>query len=250
MKKKLLYFFVFLIIIFLVILIACFYNKDDNKKDNIKSNCEFLINKIHYYSTANAVSNTTNYQNPEWNLRVYQYTDIAIYLDRLNSFVKEENYITNLEISNIKVNLPEKEEVYYLNPKLFGKSTLDLDMKIEDKLEYSVINDNNSDNEQNYNIPIYFQDCSNPITLRYINFLDNNFKVSKENSLVYNGSLIRELGLDLKKLDSNLSFDLVVTTKDGKKRLRNIKLEIPFENNGDSILDGDFNIEKNYNIEF
>ena len=250
MKKKLLYFFVFFIIIFVIVLIVCFYNKDDNKKDNIKSNCEFLINKIHYYSTANAVSNTTNYQNPEWNLRVYQYTDIAIYLDRLNSLVKEENYITNLEISNIKVNLPEKEEVYYLNPKLFGKSTLDLDMKIEDKLEYSVINDNNSDNQQNYNIPIYFQDCSNPITLRYLNILNDNFKVSNENSLVYNGSLIRELGLDLNDLDSNLTFDLIVTTKDGKKRLKNIRLEIPFKNDNVNILDGDADIKENYDIEF
>lgn len=250
MKKKLLYFFVFFIIIFFIVLIAFFHNKDNDKKDNIKSNNEFLINKVHYYSTANAVSNTTNYQNPEWNLKVYQYTDIAIYLNRLDNYVTEKNYITNLEISNVKVNSPEKEEVFYINPKLFGKSNLDLGTKIENNLEYNVINDKNFNNEQNYNIPIYFQDCSNPITLRYLNILNDNFKVSNENSLVYNGSLIRELGLDLNDLDSNLTFDLIVTTKDGKKRLKNIRLEIPFKNDNVNILDGDADIKENYDIEF
>ena len=93
---------------------------------------------MHYYSTANAISNTTNYQNPEWNLKVYQYTDIAIYLDRLNENVTEKNYIMNFEILNINVTSPENKEIYYMNPKMFGKSDLYLDSKIENNLKYML----------------------------------------------------------------------------------------------------------------
>lgn len=245
MKKKILY--IIIIVLILVLFFHFFYKK--NKKVNISMpNDEFIINKLHYYSTANAISNTTNYQNPEWNLKVYQYTDVAIYFDRLNQKVTEENYIMNLELFDIEVSSSENKEVYYMNPLMFGKNELYLNSLIEDNLKYSVINSTNSENEQNYNIPIYFQDCSNPITLRIVNYLSNNYKVSKDNSLVYNGSLIRELGFNPKDLDTNLSFNLKIITKDGKTRIKKVDFDIIFENENKSILDGDIEIEVNEDI--
>ena len=248
MKKKLLYFFIFFIVI--IILICFIYYKAKGNRKNIASGKvnEFIVNNILYYSSANAISNTTNYQNPEWNLKVFQYTDIAIYLDRLNQ-VNEDNYITSLEISNIKL-AKEDNELYYINPKLIGNNSLDLDSKIEDKLEYTVINDENSENTQNYNIPIFYQDCSNPITLRFINYLNNNYKVPSERSLTYNGSLIRELGLTVQDLDNKISFDLNITVKSGREKSKTLELEIPFEKGKKSILDGDFEIKLKQNIEF
>lgn len=243
MKKKLFYFF---LVITLIILIIILYLKNNKKIIKLKENNEFLINSVQYYSTANAASNTTNYQNPEWNLKVYQFTDIAIYIDRLGKNIDEKNYITNLEILNFKTN--SEEEIYYLNPKMFGKNTLDLDTKVEDYLEYNVINSENKDNEQEYDIPIFFQDCSNPITFRYVRYLADNYKVPNDETLKYNGSLISKLGLKIDDLNKNLSFDLKIVTKDGKERMKNIDLKIPYENDDRNILDGDFESKINFNI--
>ena len=242
--------FFFITIAILIILII--YKKSNiSKKNNIlKHNKEFLINKVQYYSTVSAISNTTNYQNPEWNLKVYQYTDIAIYLDRLNKSINEENYITNLELRNFKLNDYEKEEIYYLNPRLFGKNTLDFDIKIEDALEYNVINSSNSENDQEYNIPIYFQDCSNPVTFRYVNYLANNFRVANNETLKYNGSLIPKLGLTLEKLNDKLSFEIKIVTKDGNERIGKINLKIPYKNESHTIIDGDFETKERKNIQF
>ena len=249
MKKKLFYIISFFIIA-LIILAGIFYIKKNNKKVNLisKLDDEFVINKVKFYSTANAISNTTSYQNPEWNLKVYQYTDVAIYVDRLNKNISEKNYITSLEISNITQINPEKEEIYYLNPELFGKNTLDFDTKIENTLEYNVINSENKDNDQKYDIPIYFQDCSNPITIRYVKYLSNNYKVPSDKTLKYNGSLIRNLGLKIDDLNKNLKFEIKFITKDEEERKQEINLEIPYENESKSILDGDFEETTKLNI--
>ena len=63
----------------LVILAAVFYFYGDNLFKNNNEIYEenktamFNVSKIQYYSDVNAVSNQTTYQNPEWNLNVYQY---------------------------------------------------------------------------------------------------------------------------------------------------------------------------------
>ena len=67
MKRNLIYFFIFLTIVLMIV--VCYKNNQNNdyEKNNIlNQKNEFIINKIQYYSTVNAVSNTTNYQNPEW----------------------------------------------------------------------------------------------------------------------------------------------------------------------------------------
>ena len=251
MKKKLFYLFIFFIIL-VILIVGVFYIKNKNEKNDeiSKSNNEFIINKIQFYSTANAISNTTSYQNPEWNLKVYQSTDIAIYVDRLDQNISDKNYVTNLEILNIKPENSEKEEVCYLNPELFGKSSLDLGAKIEESLKYNVINSDNKENTQEYDIPIYFQDCSNPITIRYINYLSNNYKVPNDKTLKYNGSLIKNLGLKIDDLNKNISFDLKITTRDEEERIKKINIEIPYENKNKSILDGDFEMKVKKNITF
>ena len=170
--------------------------------------------------------------------------------DKLNKTINEKNYIINLKIFNFKLNNKEKEEIYYLNPKMFAKNTLDLDAKIEDNLEYNVINSENSENNQEYNIPIYFQDCSNPITFRYVNYLANNYKVSSNETVKYNGSLVSKLGMKLEDLNDNLSFDLKIITKDGEERIESVDLKIPYKDENRSIIDGDFETKEKKNIRF
>lgn len=90
-----------------------------------------------------------------------------------------------------------------------------------------------------YNIPIFFEDCSNPITLRYENLdLVKNFKIGNSEILKYDGSLLKTARIDLEDLQTiiNLRFNIL----DSKDELHSIdlKLDIPFENQTESIYDG------------
>lgn len=234
--------FIFFIVFFLFI-------KFDNTKENkIVNSEEFVINKVIYYSSANANSKKTNYQNPEWNLDVYQYTDIALYINRINS-ISDKNFISKIVVNNLKTNF-EKDAFYYLEPNNFANWKInDFNLLKNNFLEYTVLNSSNIDNEQKYNIPLFFQDCSNPLTFRIVNYLSNNYKIV-DNVLKYNGSLINILGYNVKDIEKVLTFNLEIYTKDGNKREKEIKLDIKFEDNEKSIINGEFQIEKNENIKF
>lgn len=247
-KRGIVFFTICVVLVFLLYFLVKSNKKQNSDVSEIKNN--FIINKIKYYSSANAISNTTNYQNPEWNLKVYQFTDIALYLNRCEN-VDLNNYITKICLDNFNLN-SNNTKVYYLNPNNFGNSILDTNniYCIEDVLEYNVINSSNIDNTQNYNIPIFFQDCSNPITIRIVTELSSNYQLPKEKTLRYNGSLINELGLNIKDLNNRISFTLKIDTKQGLLKNKRIDLEIPFENEGKSILDGDIEIDKKEEIKF
>ena len=113
MKKKVIIIFFLIFIIYYLFFVLKNNNKKNIEKDFIEN--EFFIKKVKYYSSANAVSNTTNYQNPEWNLNVYQFTDIAIYLAKSNSENNSKNYIYKLFLENFDLS-SENAKVFYLNP--------------------------------------------------------------------------------------------------------------------------------------
>ena len=248
MKNKILI-FIFLIFFIIVVAFIFYKNKDSDSRNFFKEKkSEFLINKVKYYSSVNAISNTTNYQNPEWNLNIYQYTDIALYLNRISDSAPE-NYLTKLCLKDFEVS-SENTKVYYLNLNNYGNSDLHEEDVIENKLEYNVINSSNEKNEQTYNIPIYFQDCSNPITIRVVTILSDNYKVSNDKTLSYNGSIMKELGFSLNRLNKKLKFDIEIENSLGDKHCQNVNLEIPYNDEEKSIIDGDFEKDVNVEIKF
>jgi len=145
MNKKL-----FLLIILIIVFLSYFGVKKISvpKKTKMSSDYsdQFLIDKIYYYSSANAINNNTTYQNPEWNLDLYQYTDIGIYLNRL-----ENNYINNIYIDNINIknNLNKDCKLYYLNPTEFGDYNIKEENLISETLTYNILNSSNEKNDLN-----------------------------------------------------------------------------------------------------
>ena len=246
----------------LVILAAVFYFYGDNL---FKSNNEiseenetamFNVNKIQYYSDVNAVSNQTTYQNPEWNLNVYQYTDIAIYVERIDEF-SNENYIKSLYLDNFKISESKegKQKIYYLNPLNFGDGDiLELydENEISDRLEYNIINYENEENDIGYSIPIFFEDCSNPITLRYLNSdILENYTISTTEQIKFNGSLLKNSNISLDDIKTNISFDLNIISDNNETHSVNINIDIPLNNDKLEIYDGAINLtQENLKNEF
>ena len=208
----------------------------------------FSIDKIILYSSANAIKNEVT--RPVWDLNVYQYTDIAIYINNhSDDELDSENAIKTLYIDNIKLNGVKKGEqsLYFKNAPDFGKSIYstiekkeDADSnKIGDKLEFSVLNDG----DINYEKRQIYADCSSPITLEYVNNIVNNKIISDiENDVKYDGSILKRSGIVLSDIKSSISFRINLTNNYNQKYMANVYIEIPLEDSvtGDNIYSGKF----------
>lgn len=239
----------------LVILAAVFYFYGDNLFKNNNEIYEenktamFNVNKIQYYSDVNAVSNQTTYQNPEWILNVYQYTDIALYIERLDDF-SSENYIKSLNISDIKISDSKKgtQKIYYLNPLAYGNGdilNINSENEIKGILEYNIMNYENEDNDVKYSIPIFFEDCSNPITLRYVNNdILSNYVIGADEQISFNGSLLKRANILLEDIKADISLKINIITQNNETHSVDINIEIPLESTNKQIYDGSINIQK------
>lgn len=208
----------------------------------------FSIDKIILYSSANAIKNEVT--RPVWDLNVYQYTDIAIYINNhSDEELNSENAIKTLYIDNIKLNGVKKGEqsLYFKNAPDFGKSIYsavekkeDADSnKIGDKLEFSVLNDG----DINYEKRQIYADCSSPITLEYVNnIVDNKIISDIENDVKYDGSILKRSGIVLSDIKSSISFRINLTNNYNQKYMANVYIEIPLEDSvtGDNIYSGKF----------
>ena len=111
----------------------------------LNSKTVFSIDRIYLYSSADATSNETT--KPVWDLNLYQFTDIALYINnRSDEGVSYENTIKELTIDNIKFNNLQSgtPSLYYKNVNDFAKLTNTDENKITEptvnKVETEEIN--------------------------------------------------------------------------------------------------------------
>jgi len=100
---------------------------------------------------------------------------------------------------------------------------------------------NNQENQGNdYTIPTFYTDCSNPITLGYINKdIINHFKVSdQQNTLSYDGKLLKNIGIDLSSFECNITATIHIKNNLGEKFFTNINLKIPLKAEDGGIYNG------------
>ena len=157
-SKKILKFIVFmLLVILLSVLIKINYTDAQRKvalentiadMASLNSKQTFSIDKIYLYSSANATNNET--KKSMWNLNVYQFTDIALYISG-NANNKGQNTIKELYIDNVKfdslnVGTPN---LHYKNLFEFGKFNLETENLITDRLNYQVLEPTKVDSKSN-----------------------------------------------------------------------------------------------------
>lgn len=244
------------ILMVIVIPITIFFvflkgNKSEN--DIINNEKSFNISKISIYSGASGENVSENYQNPEWNLNIYQYSDIVIYLSRISDFNDTNNikrlYIDNINLGSTNLGVPV---LYYLNPYDYGTDKINGNNEITDSLEFNVLNSENIDNDISYSIPILFQDLSNPITLKYVNKeIVKSYKFSNEEKMIFNGTLLKTVRVNPKDIENKISFCINIKTGDNRLLKQKIEISIPLkDNNNLSLYDGNIEYEEMLDISF
>lgn len=171
----------------------------------------FRVSKIIKYSSAEAIDNSENQDLQDVN--IHQYSDMAFYIDNLSDKLTEKNTIKELYLDNFKVDVEyDKGEhfLYYKNPLAISKFRMISENEIKDRLDYSIVYTNKDNDESNYETPVFYTDCSNPITLSFVNKnIVEHYKVTKENGLVaFDGRMLNNLNIDLDKLSPKVSFKI------------------------------------------
>lgn len=205
------------------------YSEESAKFVEENRNPVFKIEQIILYSSANAIDNSNGELK---SLDISQFTDIEIFIDNKTktSELTAENTVNELFIDNIKLENNSSmggEKIFnYKNPFNCGKYT-DLSNWQSDGILFDVINSNDENSEIDYNMPVFYTDCSNPISLGYINKnILTNCEVNSNNaSISFDGSILENAGIDLKDLNFKLSFNLHLINNFNEEFVSNIIID-------------------------
>ena len=251
--------FLILILLFLILLLtflvdivyASYINKTslENSIEKINKNNEkdiFSINKIVYFSScgADTKTNSSNFTID----KLFQYTDIAIYINNNKENLSLENTLKSVYINNINFTLlPEvgTPSLYYKNINNFATSNYIEQNKINNTLFFDVT----SEDEIDYSEATLYNNCANPITLSYVN---KNIKTNHiiSNSMTYDGTLLKKNNILLNSISCGFSFDIYITNNLDEEFKCPMYINIPLDNETNSIYDGSFKLIDNTKYKF
>lgn len=201
----------------------------------------FSIQKIILCSNANAIDNSEKKDLTK--LNIYQYTDIAIYLNNKNTIkeLTKENTISELYIDNISIETSSdkgKQSLRYKNLLGFG-SKEDIGAYVyNDRIDFNIINTNKENEKADYNKPNFFTDCSNPITLEYINQdLMNDYKLEEGSSISFDGKILKSAGIKIEDINCKIKFKINIKNNQDETYSCWVNFQIPLEDlyEGNSI---------------
>lgn len=191
----------------------------------------FSISKILLVSTVNGkvIDDAENI----WNIDISQINDVYMYI---NKTIDGDETIKEIKLENFNLNkAPQKGDVKILRPtgELSNLYTYSEQNYLDSSITYQggVIDDLKSLEIANNGGILSFR-CS----------LENLGKyVSNENEeIIYDGNLLRNLGVQVDELFFNLSFDIIITTSDNVSYKGTLNLDMPIDT---IIEEGSSNIE-------
>lgn len=198
----------------------------------------FTVQKVLLYSSATSIDKSED--RTLKNMSVCQFTDLSIYLDNLStvSELTNENTIKELYIDNIKLTSNSDKGNKFLNYKnalYFGKFQ-NIVAPENDRIDFNIINTNSENENQDYSKPTFYTDCSNPITLGYLNSdIVTNYSISSESNVVsYNGKVLQEANIPIEDINYTLNFKINIVNNLNEKFEYNFKSDV----NLDGIYDG------------
>lgn len=209
----------------------------DQNEDTI-----FNIQKILLYSSANAIDNSEDQSLKD--MSICQYTDISIYIDNTSSITEltNENTIKQLYIDNIVItsNADMGTKILnYKNPLDFGKFKM-IETPENNRIDFNIVNTNSENENNDYANPTFYTDCSNPISLGYMNKnILTNYAVSRDvNTVSFNGKVLQEANINLEDINYTLTFKINIINNLNQKFVYNMKLDINLNDSNGGIYNG------------
>lgn len=202
----------------------------------------FKISKIILYSSAHAIDNSED--GKLQNIDISQFTDIAIHIDNKGKTeeLTAENTINELYIDDIKItmNSDKGEKILnYKNPKESGRY-VELQNYPEEGIHFSVLHSNEEQLGADYSNSIFYTDCSNPISLGFINknILTNCAIGNVNGEIAFDGSILRNANIDLESISGNINFTIHLKNNLDEDFICNLDIDHNFEDAENGIYSG------------
>ena len=259
-KKKFLIIIIFILLLIILITLSTkvfgmFYNKIVCENEYLdfaskNENVIFSINKCVYFSNCNA-TNKANSSTSFLIDNLYQYTDIALFINNNSTENNLENTLKSVKINNLQyIEKPQigNQNIFYKNINSFAENTIPENNKFENELVFNV----SSNDIESLDTPTLYNNCANPIVLSYIN---NNIKTdyaieNNSNSITYDGSLLKKCGVPLNSLTTKFSFDIYITNNLDQEFKCTVYIEPPIQSEEKSLYDGNITKTQNVNYNF
>lgn len=200
----------------------------------------FKIKEIMLFSSAQGTDNSEGQILRDINID--QFTDIAITIDNKSyiSDLSNKNTVSELYIDNIRITKSDKG-----NAALNYKNTLkyriyDDSITPTNRIDFKILH-TNADNEGNdFTSPTFFTDCSNPITLGYLNKdVKTNCEILKSDEKIeFNGKLLKAADVPIEDVAYKLSFQIHIRNSLQESYVYTVDLNVPLEDGDSSIYDG------------
>lgn len=202
----------------------------------------FTIQKILLYSSANAIDNSEDQSLRD--MSINQYTDISIYIDNISTIseLTDENTIKELYIDNIVATSTAdrgSKVLNYKSPLDFGKYKM-IENPENNRIDFNIVNTNSENESNDYTNPTFYTDCSNPISLGYMNRdIVTNYAVSQDaNTVSFNGKVLKEANVNLEDINYTLTFKIHIVNNLNQKFVYNMKLDVRLEDENGGIYNG------------
>lgn len=231
-NKKTIYFSIIALLLLIFILISSFSSK--------KGTSVFSISQIIAYSSADIINQSNS--DSLTNLGIDQFTDISIKIDNNtdNSPLNEANTVKELSIDNIVIKSKSTVGTPLLNyksPMNFAKYQ-NLSSAVDNKIDFTILTTNEQNRENNYTSPVFYTDCSNPITLGYINknIVDKYSISNNKTTISYNAKVLKDANVQVQDISNSISFDIHITSNTNQKYIYTVDIDLGF--NDDLITSG------------
>lgn len=200
----------------------------------------FNIQKVLLYSNANAIDNSKDQSLK--NVNICQYSDISIYIDNTSTIseLTNENTIKQLYIDDIKAtSVLGTKVLHYKSPLDFGKYK-EILAPTDNRIDFNIINTNSENESTDYSNPTFYTDCSNPITLGYVNNdILTNYSVSESSSTItFNGKVLKEANINLDDINYTLTFKIHIVNNLNQKFSYNMNLNVNLNDENGGIYNG------------
>ena len=117
---------------------------------------------------------------------------------------------------------------------------MDLSNWEADGILFNIARTNDEDKNANYDQNVFYTDCSNPISLGYINKnILKGCQVSPElGTVAFDGSILESTGINLKDLKTKISFSINITNNYNEKFVCDLSVDIDLESEDEGIYSG------------
>ena len=218
---------------------------------NKNSETIFNINQIVLFSNCDAKNKniSTTYYTLE---NIYQYTDIAFFIDSPQEEKTSKNTLKDVTIENINFSTPPsmgEPALYFKSITNFAKSELNDENKIQDKLDFSITSEDSTD----LSTPVLYNNLANPITLSYINSnIKTDYTITDTSTpITYDGTLLSRCAVPLDDISCSFSFDVFVINNQDEKYKCTVFIDVPLSSDEGSIdSNGNVTLKKNVNFKF